>query len=259
MKYPSGMPGWVDLSTTDTESARSFYTKLFGWTAVDLPTPVGVPYTQFMKGGKLVAGMAQQPPDLAAAGVPSMWNTYVLVESADYVVSVAEQSGGKTVMPAMDVMTAGRMAMLADPSGAVIGVWQPRAHEGAELFNEPGSLTWNELQSWDLEAARPFYSKVFGWRWEDGGDGYQVAHLDAKGGEDTSVAGAMTIPPMAPAEAPSCWMVYFAVEDLSATIEAATGAGATVFLPPMEISMGKFAGLIDPTGAMFMAFQSSSG
>ena len=85
-------------------------------------------------------------------------------------------------MPAMDVMTQGRMAMIADPSGAVFGVWEPRDHQGAEVFNEPGSLTWNELQTRDLAAAMPFYAEVFGWRWEEMPDsgGYQVAHLDAK-------------------------------------------------------------------------------
>lgn len=252
MRYANGTPGWVDLSTTDTERARLFYTQFFGWTAMDMPTPEGIPYTQFFKAGKVVAGMAPQPPNLAALGVPSMWNTYIMVESVDATVAAAEEAGGTALMPAMDVMTAGRMAMVADPSGAVIGLWQPRAHEGADVLKEPGSLAWSELDTRDLAAATPFYSQVFGWRWESDESGYQVAHRGVEGVSDEAVAGAMTMPPMAPPEAPSCWMVYFAVEDCQSAVAAATDSGGTVFLPPTAIPPGEFAGIVDPTGAMFL-------
>ncbi len=68
-------------------------------------------------------------------------------------------AGGQVIAPAMDIMSQGRMAMIADPSGAVVGLWQPMDHQGAELFNAPGSLTWNELQTRDLESAMAFYAR----------------------------------------------------------------------------------------------------
>jgi predicted enzyme related to lactoylglutathione lyase len=252
MRYPHGLFGWVDLATTDVEAARAFYAGLFGWTSQDLPTPMGPAYTMFAKDGKLVAGMSPQQPALAAAGVPSLWSSYVLVEDVDAVLGTVEPSGGAVVMPAMDVMEQGRMAMVGDPSGAVVGLWQPAEHQGADLFNVAGALTWNELQTRDLAAATAFYAAVFGWRWEPAGDGYLVAYLDAKPGEDKSNAGAMAMPAAAPAEAPSSWMVYFAVEDCDESVAGAERLGASVFLPAMQMGPGRFAGLVDPTGAMFL-------
>jgi predicted enzyme related to lactoylglutathione lyase len=254
MRYPNGFFGWVDLVSTDVPAAKAFYSGLFGWETEDIPTPMGPAYTMCRLGGQLVAGIGPQPPGMAEAGVPSMWNSYLMVEDVDATCAAVAAAGGAVVMPAMDVMTEGRMAMVADPSGAVVGLWQPRDHQGADLFNAPGALTWNELQSRDLDAATGFYTQVFGWRWEEAPDsgGYLMAMLDTKEGEDKSNGGAMTMPDMVPAEVPSYWAVYFAVEDCDATFARATGLGADGFLPPMEMGPGRFAGVTDPTGASVM-------
>jgi predicted enzyme related to lactoylglutathione lyase len=260
MRHPDGLVGWVDLMTSDVEAARAFYSDLFGWTSQDMPTPMGPNYTQFYKDGKVVAGMGPLPPDMSAAGVPSQWNSYVIVEDLDSKLAKVGPAGGQVVMPAMDVMTQGRMAMVADPSGAVIGLWQPQDHQGAELFSVPGAQTWNELQSRDVEAAMPFYEAVFGWRWVDSGQpGYWMANLDSKPGDDKSNAGAMGMPEGVPPEVPSFWGVYFAVADCDAALARATELGATVTFPVMEMGPMRFAGITDPTGAfvMFGAFPSA--
>jgi len=253
MRLPHGSFGWVDLTSTDVDAAKAFYTGLFGWTATDMPTPMGPVYTMFRKDGHLVAGLGPLPPDMAAAGAPSMWSSYVMVDDADKVLEAVGPAGGTVVMPAMDVMTQGRMAMIADPSGAVVGLWQPRDHAGAELFNEPGSLTWNELQTRDLTAATAFYTEVFGWRWEpmEDGSGYLIGMLDSKDGDDKSNAGAMTMPPAVPAEVPSYWAVYFLVVDCDESVARATELGGAVFMPPMDMGPGRFAGITDPAGGMF--------
>lgn len=252
MKHPEGLFGWIDLTTSDVAAAKDFYTALFGWTYVDLPTPMGVPYTQFSIDGQLVAGMGPLPPDMAAGGMPSFWNSYVITADADAVLERAAAAGGRAVMPAMDVMDQGRMALVADPSGGIVGVWQPAGHQGAEVFNVPGSLTWNELQSRDIEAALPFYADVFGWVWDDASTpGYYVANLPAKEGEDKSNAGAMAMPPGVPAEAPSFWMIYLAVADCDAAMAKAQELGGSVLFPAMAMGPGRFGGLVDPTGAMF--------
>ncbi len=252
MRYPNGLFGWADIMTRDPGRAIEFYEGLFGWTHVDQPTPMGPPYTQFFKDGQLVCGLSPMMP-----GVPeeigAFWTSYVLVEDADAAAAAAEAAGGTVSMPPMDVMDQGRMAMLSDPTGAAVGLWQPAAHEGADVFNVPGSMTWNELQTRDIEAALPFYAQVFGWEWVDGPTpGYYVANIPAKEGEDKSNAGAMTTPPGVPDEAPNLWMVYFAVEDCDTAMAAAEGLGGEVFLPAMEMGPGKFGGLIDPTGGMFL-------
>lgn len=250
MRHPEGLFGWVDLSSTDPASAKEFYGELFGWTYADMPTPMGVDYTQCSKDGKLVAGLGPLPPDMAAAGVPSTWNSYVIVSDADAACSRATVAGGQVVMPAMDVMDQGRMAMLADPSGAVVGLWQPGTHQGAELFNVPGALVWNELQSRDVQAAKPFYAEVFGWVWEAGPTGgYSMAILPAKNGPDKSNAGAMAMPPGVPDEVPSFWMVYFAVDDCDAALAKAPELGGTILFPAMQMGAGRFGGITDPTGA----------
>lgn len=253
MKHTPGLFGWVDLMSRDVGASKDFYCALFGWTATDMPTPMGVDYTQFALDGQTVAGLGPMPPDMAATDMPSVWNSYVLVEDADEIAVKAAAAGGQVVMPAMDVMDQGRMLMVADPAGAVVGVWQPMLHEGAEVFNVPGSLTWNELNSWDVEASKAFYAEVFGWVWADAQmEGYSVAKLPGKPGDDKSNAGAMAMPPGVPQGAPSSWMVYFAVGDCDAAMAKATELGGSVFLPAMDMGTGRFGGLVDPTGAMFM-------
>lgn len=256
MRYPHGFPGWVDLSTTDPDAATSFYTGLFGWTAERVPTGGGSDYTMLSLDGRLVCGLGQQAPG-TPPGVPPSWTTYVLVGDLDELVAATPDAGGLVLLPAMDVLTSGRMAMVADPSGAALGLWQPRDHQGADLFDEPGALCWNELQSRDLAAALPFYEELFGWRWErsaGGGSDYFVAHLDAKGdgaqGVDTSVAGAMPTPGTVPASVPSTWNVYLAVASLDASLTTARDLGARVVVEAMEVSSGRFAVLADPQGAV---------
>ena len=253
MRHPHGLFGWVDLATADVEAARAFYGDLFGWSTLDIPMGPDYTYTQFLLDGQRVAGMGPLTPDMAAAGLPSAWSSYVLVDDAEAVTAAAAAAGGTVLAPVMEIPGQGRMATFADPSGAVVGVWEPGGHEGAEVFNVPGSLTWNELQSRDLDAAAPFYARVFGWRWApmDDGSGYLVGHLDTKPGDDTSNCGAMAMPPGVPDEVPSLWMVYFAVADTQASFDRALELGASVMFEPMAMGPGTFAGIVDPTGAGF--------
>jgi predicted enzyme related to lactoylglutathione lyase len=252
------MPGWVDLSTPDPAAATEFYTDLFGWTARSRPTGAGTEYTMLLLDDRLVCGLG---PSMAPGGA-AVWTTYVLVGDADEIVAAAPDAGGQVLMPAMDVLTSGRMAMLADPSGAVVGLWQPRDHQGADVFNEPGTVCWNELQARDLAACLPFYEEMFGWRWERtaaGGEDYFVAHLDAKGsqaeGVDTSVAGAMATPVGVPEDIPSLWSVYFSVADVEAAAGATQTGGGTVMMAPMDFDWGRFAVLADPQGGVFSVMQ----
>ncbi|MFM2438231.1 MAG: 27 kDa antigen Cfp30B [Actinomycetota bacterium] len=252
MAYTEGLIGWIDLTSTDTGRAREFYEQLFGWESEDLPTPVGIPYTQFRLDGALVAGLAPQPPDVRLAGAPSMWTSYALMSDIGAVAAKVPSAGGTMLMHPADVMDAGRLALMQDPSGAVLGLWQPGQHTGSEVFNRPGTLTWNELQSRDISAARQFYAEVLGWEWLDGPDeGYWIGTLPEKPGEDKSNCGAMAMPPGVPDDVPSFWLVYFAVEDCDATMAKALDLGASVMFPAMKMGPGTFGGLIDPTGAAF--------
>lgn len=254
MRHPQGLIGWVDLMTPDVEVSRTFYSDLFGWTSTDMPTPMGVDYTQFYKDGQLVAGMGPMPSEMSAAGAPPVWSSYVIVEDLDATLAKVAAAGGQVVMPAMDIMSEGRMAMAADPSGGVIGIWQPLDHQGADLFNAPGAVTWNELQSRGLDAAKPFYEQVFGWRWEldEPGSDYWVIKLDSKAGDDKSNGGAMPVPPGVPEQMPSTWFTYFAVDDCDDMLARANAIGGSTMFDPMDMGDMRFAGVIDPVGGMFM-------
>jgi hypothetical protein len=243
-QYEHGVPSWVDMGTHDLSASVRFYSELFGWQGQDMGEEAGH-YTIVSKDGKEVAaiGPAQDPG-------PPRWTTYVNVDNVDDVVSKAESAGGKIVAPPMDVMAAGRMAIFADTTGAVIAVWQAGEHIGAQLVNEPGSLVWNELATSDLAKSKAFYTDVFGWGW-GGTDQYAEAQVTGR-----TIAGVMPRPADMPAEVPDNWQVYFGTPDVDADTKKATDLGATVLVNPTDIpGMGRFSVLMDPQGASFALFQ----
>src|ERR1700690_649940 len=122
--YTQGTPNWVDLQTSDQAAAKEFYAGLFGWSYDDQPMPQGPVYSMALLGDEPVAAIAPQSPDMAAAGVPPMWNTYLAVDSADDAAAKVEAAGGQVAMAPFDVMDAGRMAFVLDPGGAAVGLWQ---------------------------------------------------------------------------------------------------------------------------------------
>ena len=247
--YAHGTPSWTDLSTTDVAGAKAFYGGVFGWEAQDQPTDQGVDYTMFTKNGKAVAGAGPQPPDMAAQGVPSMWNTYLAVDNVDEAAEKVKASGGGVVMEPMDVMSAGRMAFVTDPTGAAVGLWQAGDHKGAELVNEPGSMAWNELVTDDTAAAQKFYGDAFGFgaQTDETPNG---PYTSFKVG-DKQVAG--MIPKnenMGPI--PNYWGSYFAVDDCDGCIETAKELGGRVLMDAFDIpEVGRMAVLQDPQGATF--------
>lgn len=247
--YEPGVPSWVDLGTPDLDAARAFYGKLFGWSSAGLGPEAGG-YDMFKRGEAHVAGVGP----LQGEGVPSAWTSYIATDDVDGAVKRVEEAGGAVFVPPMDVMEAGRMAIAADPTGAVFGIWQPREFIGAELVNEAGTLCWNELMTRDVDAAKSFYAAVFGWGAHSSSADDSAAGMDYTEFQigERSIAGMMAMPDGMPAEVPSNWLVYFAVDDCDASVAAADSAGGSVATPPMDIpSVGRFAVLNDPFGAVF--------
>jgi|SRR5271170_316952 len=243
--YAQGTPNWVDLQTTDQAAAKAFYAGLFGWAYDDQPMGEGAVYSMAKLGDKDVAAIAPQSPELKAAGAPPMWNTYIAVDSVDDAAAKVEAAGGQVAMPPFDVMDAGRMAFVLDPSGAAVVLWQANQHIGAALVNETGTLTWNELITTDPAAAK-FYEQVLG---------VTTSVMDMGTGEYTlfevggQMVGGSTPPPME--GVPNHWHVYFAVADADATAAKATELGGSVMVPPFDSPVGRMAVLTDPQGAVF--------
>jgi uncharacterized protein len=246
-KYEAGVPSWVDLGAPDPQLAADFYGALFGWEAPEGPPESGG-YRVAMVGDAAVAGIGpQQNPG------PPVWATYVNVEDAAAVAVSVTEHGGQVLVPPMDVMDAGRMAVFMDPMGAVFSVWQPNQHPGAQLVNEPGTWSWSELITTDVPASKAFYGAVFGWGAETHGDGPGAYTEWQVGGR--SVSGLMEKPPGMPDEVPSHWGVYFSVEDTDAAIERIKELGGALVMPPMQVEPGRMAVVSDPAGATFNIIQ----
>jgi predicted enzyme related to lactoylglutathione lyase len=247
--YAPGTPCWVDLGTPDIEAAASFYGTLFGW---DVPEPENAEqtggYRQAMLRGKPVAGIMP----LMQEGQPPAWSTYISVEDADATVAKVREAGGTVLAEPMDVMELGRMAIFADPTGAVLGIWQPGTFIGAEIVNESNAVVWNELNTRDPEAAKSFYGAVFGWGFAER-EFETGTYTSIKVGED-SVGGMIDITGRAPDEMPPHWLVYFAVDDVDATAAKAKETGGGVALEPFDIAeVGRIAIVKDPFEAVFAA------
>jgi predicted enzyme related to lactoylglutathione lyase len=238
--YQPGEPTWIDLGTPDMDASIAFYGALFGWTAERGPEEFGG-YTNFSKDGRKVAGLMP----LMSPEQPPVWSTYVSVADAAATAKLVEDNGGTTIAPPMDVATLGTMAVFIDPTGAVIGSWQPGDHIGAETIDSEGTFTWTELSTRDQKSALPFYEAVFGWK-PNVQEGYTEFHLDGR-----AVAGCMDMPPMVPAEVPSYWMPYFAAADPEAQGKRAVELGGTALVPLMDFPGGVFSVVQDPHGSTF--------
>ena len=250
--YPQGTPNWVDLQTTDQAAAKAFYTGVFGWSYDDQPMEGDAVYSIARIGDESVAAIAAQSPELAAAGAPPMWNTYLAVDSADEASAKVGPAGGTVAMEPFDVMDAGRMAFVLDPSGAAVALWQAGQHIGATLVNEPGTVIWNELIT-DNPAAVPFYEQVLGVTtaaMEMGGSKYTMFQVAGK-----EVGG--TTPPQMDG-VPNHWHVYFAVADADAAAARITELGGSVMVAPFDTPIGKMAVVTDPQGAVFSLFQAAT-
>jgi hypothetical protein len=242
-KYDHGVPSWVDIGSPDPQASLAFYKALFGWEGEDMGEEAGH-YTIVSVNGKQVAAIspAQDPG-------PPRWTVYVNVDDVDAVTKKVEKAGGKVVVPPMQVMTAGKMAVYTDTTGAYISAWQPGDHLGAQLVNEPGTFVWAELQSSDLAASKKFYGEVFGWSWGGGADYAEVVVAGR------SVSGVMPRPEGMPADLPDHWITYFGTADVDKSVDLAKSLGASVAAGPIDIPQGRFAVLIDPQGAAFAIFK----
>lgn len=245
-KYPDGVFSWVDLSTQDQEGAKAFYSGLFGWSFLDIPISDDSVYSMAQIEGYNVAGLGQaMDPNM-----PTFWASYVNHSDIDTIADRAAKAGGVVMMPPMDVMDSGRMTMIQDPSGAVVGVWQPKNHTGAQLVNMPNTLVWNELQTRDPEAAKAFYAATFGWTDSSDPNGYVMFSVDER------IQAGMITMDESWGPVPPNWAVYFMVEDVDASVAKAQSLGGTIMVPPTAAGeMGRFAAVQDPQGGVFTVMQ----
>jgi uncharacterized protein len=239
-------PAWIDLASTDPAGSRDFYSRVFGWQVEVNPDPQYGGYARAKVGGRDVAGIGPK----MAPEAPTAWTVYVGTEDAEGLAQKVKSAGGTVLAGPMQVGDQGTMAVFADPTGAVIAAWQAAAMGGFSVGAANG-FGWAELNSRGLDKALAFYRAVFGWdaRMSPMGEGLPP-YTEFLLGQD-SVAGGMEMNSMVPAQVPSYWMVYFAVDDVDTTFARAKGAGAQEMLAPQDFPGGRYAILSDPQGAVF--------
>jgi predicted enzyme related to lactoylglutathione lyase len=237
-RYAPGVPCWTDRHVlTDSAVPRAFYSGLFGWDAEDVGD-----YVLFRLHGLDVAGL--RPPDW---DTPALWSVYLASVDVDATVEAAQAAGATVLVPPFDLFDAGRVAVLEDPAGAPIGVWQGKRLVGARLQAEPNALAWCQLNVWEAEPALAFYSSVFG---------YEVKEMDLGAGpfwllyvEGKVVAMAFAFPPGFPGQLHPHWMPHFRVESADASAARAADLGGKVISAPEDFPFGRMASLSDAEGA----------
>lgn len=263
--YPAGVPCWVETLQPDPAAALDFYAALFGWDIVGPGPMPGDPPGQYFVArvnGHDVAGIGSLPPQNAS---PPAWSTYVRVDSADEAVQNVTSAGGSLLAGPFDALPAGRMAVLADPAGAVFCVWESRAREGAQLVNEPRAWAMSLLHTPDPESSKAFYGAVFGWRpeaFDASGAQITLCRLPGYvGGEPQQpvprdvVAAMVAIDNGSPGAAPPHWSVDFWIDDADASAEHAARLGGKVIVAPHDMPPFRRAVLADPCGATFSISQ----
>ena len=267
-RYIPGVPCWIDLPSPDPDAAAEFYAGLFGW-ELEETMPAGSPgkYLMARLHGEDVAAIASQQE-----GAPPMaaWNTYVRVDRADETVAKVREAGGTVLSEPFDIFDVGRMAVFADPEGAVFSAWQPNRHPGATVVNEAGSLNFNDLHTSDPEGAKAFYRAVFGWETLEMGGGFAMWALAGYGDllerrnpgnrEQMAEMGAperfedvvASLSPLTD-DTPSHWSLTFAVDDADATAKRAEELGGQVVVPPHDAPWVRMTVITDPQGATFTA------
>jgi predicted enzyme related to lactoylglutathione lyase len=253
MEPKAGSFCWLELGTTDRNAAKSFYAKLFGWTTQDLPMGPDMTYTMFRLGANDVAGGYQLMKDQLDAHIPPHWMLYVKVDSADASAAKAVELGAKQIVPPSDIPNVGRFAVIQDPTGAHISIFQTGQHKGTTNFGQVGALCWADLNTPDAERAAKFYGDWLGWTFDSGKDGYR--HIINGTSQEDMIGG---IPPKmhAPPGTPPHWMSYFHAADCKATAAKAAQLGASTIMPADVMpDVGTIAVLADPQGAVFALYQ----
>ena len=248
-RHEPGSFSWAELSTTDPEAAKRFYTALFGWTSVDSPMGPDMVYTRLQLNGRDAAAMYKQMKDQAEQGIPPNWMVYVTVSHADHTAKKVPSLGGTVLQEPFDVATYGRMAVCRDREGAVFSIWQPKDHIGIQVANEPGALSWCELAAKDPDYSGGFYAQMFGWQPKTRED---FPYVELYLGE-RPIGGIYPLDETMQAQGvPPHWGVYFRVADCDAAAAKAKALGGKIHAGPQDIpNVGRFAMLQDPQGAMF--------
>jgi uncharacterized protein len=242
---PLGAPCWIDLMTSDPDRSRAFYRDLFGWTSESAGEEYGG-YVNFSLGDDRIAGCMQAQ----AEGMPDVWSVYLASRDAAATVRAAAAHGGAVYLEPHVVGPLGTMAMVGDPGGAAVGIWQPGEHRGFQVLMDVGSPAWFQCVTRDYDATVSFYRDVFGWTTSEmpGAPEFRYTTMVV---DDEPLAGIHDVTDFLPPEVPPHWEVCFRVQDTDAALVRVGQLGGSVASGPDDSPYGRLATVVDPTGAAF--------
>lgn len=246
---------WYELMTTNPDRAKNFYDSVVGW---DIGSAIAE-YNGYRmierSDGKYAGGILPLTAEMQQHGAHPTWLGYVHVEDVDRSAREIEQDGGKVLMT-NDIPNVGRIAMIADPTGAPFYIMKPIPPEDdpdgrSDVFstNQAQHVRWNELSTTDQDRAVEFYARHFGWTQQgdmDMGEFGKYLFIQANG---VPIGAIMRKPPQIPV---SAWTYYIGVDDIDRASQAITAGGGKIMHGPMEIPGGEFSlNAMDPDGAPF--------
>lgn len=244
-RYAHGTFSWADNSSTDPGAAKAFYVGLFGWSKTEFPIGENMTYTIFQHHGHDVAALSGMMPDQIQLGERSQWNNFVTVDDVDALVDVVNANGGKVSYGPADVFDSGRMLVLQDPTGALLNLWQAKTSIGAGIVNTVGAMSWNELWTTDVAAAKDFYRAVFAWEYHADGIYTRISNRGRANGGMLQLA-----------DVKPFWLPHFHVADIDAAIGRVEALGGTVEIDRQVNADGsKWSVVADPAGALFYIMQ----
>jgi predicted enzyme related to lactoylglutathione lyase len=223
--FAPSTPCWVELTTADPARAALFYGELFGW---------DVNGDHFLLDGRAVAGLSPSRPDR-----PDGWLTYLAAPDLDGTIDQVRSAYGRQLTRPAERPGA-RSAIVADAGGVMFGLWQPNGFAGAQVRGEPGTMAWSDLLTDDVAAATAFYGSVFGWTLTHefgSGEWLSEAH--------DSVAGVIS------GRHDRRWQPSFQVADCPELADQVGRLGGRVTAGPIEMGLGRYVEIVDPTGAPF--------
>lgn len=257
-RYPNGTFNWVDLMTPDVESSKKFYTSLFGWSSEDSLWPKemkkeGIMYSIQKLGDHPVAGIGSIIND----SMPPNWASYIAVDNIEETVSKVKEYNGTVEVEPMNVEDHGRMAVIQDPTGAYLSLWQAGTLIGAHHCNSNSCMGWNDLGTTDLEKALKFYTDVFGWEYEieEMNEDNEMKYYTIKN-NGRSNGGIFQIPEFMGKDISSNWSTYFMVENYENAKQIVIDNGGEIMLENTQNEIGSMCMIKDPHGAVFWIMHS---
>jgi predicted enzyme related to lactoylglutathione lyase len=246
-----GRPVWAELLTTDAEAAKSFYSAVIGWTYKPFPEAQH-PYSIVHRpDGQSMGGVMPLP---AGMNVPPHWEMYIAVSDLDATIAQVTRMGGSSMSGVIDAPGVGRLSTMKDPQGAIFAIIQPTPAASEEMSPAVGDVSWRELYTTDVVAAKQFYQDIFGWADAGEQDMGPIGKYYMFGRAETLGGMMNKTPDMA--QLPTAWTLYFRVPDIDAAVAKVKQSGGQVFNGPMEVPGGsRIANCVDPQGASFSLHQ----